>query len=41
MSLPDSASAIAYFMCERVNQTPDWTAKLNMVYLANDVLHHR
>jgi len=27
-------------MCQRIQQTPDFTAKLNIIYLANDVLHH-
>jgi hypothetical protein len=40
MGNPDSASAIAQFMCMRVQQTPDFTARLNIIYLANDVLHH-
>jgi len=40
MARPDFASSIAHFMCRRVQQTPDFTAKLNIIYLANDVLHH-
>lgn len=41
MSLPAKASAIAAFMCERLQQSPDWDHKLNIIYLTNDVLHHR
>eukprot|EP01127_Copromyxa_protea_P012876 TRINITY_DN338_c0_g1_i2.p1 TRINITY_DN338_c0_g1~~TRINITY_DN338_c0_g1_i2.p1 ORF type:complete len:559 (-),score=121.77 TRINITY_DN338_c0_g1_i2:711-2387(-) len=40
MSLPAKASAVAAFMCQRLQQTPEWTAKLNIIYLTNDVLHH-
>lgn len=41
MSLPMKASAVAAFMCQRSEQTPEWTAKRNIIYLTNDVLHHR
>jgi len=40
MSRSEFASAICHFMCQRIQQTPDFTAKLNIIYLANDVLHH-
>lgn len=41
MTLPTKASAVAAFMCQRSQQTPEWTAKRNIIYLTNDVLHHR
>jgi len=40
MSLPEAASSICQFMCQRIKETPDFTARLNIIYLANDVLHH-
>lgn len=41
MARPDQASSIAAFICNHLEQTPEFTSKLNMIYLANDVLHHR
>jgi hypothetical protein len=40
VSLGQTASAVAEFMCERLEKTPDWSAKLNIIYLTNEVLHH-
>jgi hypothetical protein len=40
IELERCASAVAAFMCERLIKTPDWSAKLNIIYLTNDVLHH-
>jgi len=40
MNHPDSASSIANFMSTRVQHSPDFTARLNIIYLLNDVLHH-
>jgi len=40
VSLDQTASAVAEFMCERLEKTPDWSAKLNIIYLTNEVLHH-
>jgi hypothetical protein len=41
LSLEPYATHVASFMCERLLRTPDWSAKLNIIYLTNDVLHHR
>lgn len=41
MSHPESASAIAAFVCARLEASPEFSPKLNMIYLVNDVLHHR
>lgn len=35
-----NASAIAVMVKNRIERTPDFTQKLNVIYLINDVLHH-